>query len=549
MQLTFSESIRVFVNRRILGAASKQKTGSRRDLAPTALFRVALLCLAAYCVLGAVLTTVGSSKLILNQRDNTYPESTNIYDAINAVRTGHLYSPLSQPPYVLQPYGPLYYLINATIAWASHLEFDLVRVRVRLLTFCCFLLSAVIIFLICRRLHCSTVNSALAALMLLGEPYFLSWNVTVRPDMLFLMVMLLSLLWAVKGDALGGKAYIVSGTMAGLAFLIKQPGIAAPIAVLTVLLCRKQLKSAFVYALSAGLPVVLVVGVLLWHRGPFVEQFTSVGKGIWSLQQGALFAFDKLSDITMLTPMIIGGIGFTQAIRGDTASQMIATFALANWVVGLSGLPQIGADSNYFLPGLAGCALLLPFAIQMIREVLRMKVAFVLIIVWLLWTMSKQENRARWVFSAHFQQPEISYADFGPLKILSDRPVFTVHGRDPDLLDPFTSHELELAHNWDSSPIVENVRRGDYDLVILAGSWTPHLVSQFRGVAYFSPALVKAINENYSVLCSTMTSAVLKPRVRDVDIAPAVFGLALGEPCGLGEHGRSPDLMLPPDTR
>lgn len=549
MQLTFFKSIPVFVNRRILGAASKQNTGSRRDLAPAVLPRVALLCLAAYCLLGAALTTVGSSKLILNQHDNTYPESTNVYVAINAVRTGRLYSPPSQPPYVLQPYGPLYYVINATIAWASHLEFDLVRVRLRLLTFCCFLLSAVIIFLICRRLRFSMVNSALAAFMLLGEPYFLFWNITVRPDMLFLMVMLLSLLWAVKGAALDGEAYIVSGALAGLAFLIKQPGIAAPMAVLTVLLCRKELKSAFIYALSAGLPVVVVMGVLLSHRGPFLEQFTSVGKGVWSLHQGVLFASDKLSDITMLTPMFIGGIGFAEAIRGDTASQMIASFALANWVVGLSGLPQIGADTNYFLPGLAGCALLLPFAIQMIRKVFRMKVAFVLIIVWLLWATSKEENRTGWVLSAHFQQSEISYAGLAPLKILSDRPVFTVHGRDPDLLDPFTSHELELAQNWDSSPIVENVRGGDYDLIILAGSRNPHLVSQFRGIAYFSPTLVKAINENYSVLCSTMSSAVLKPRVRDVEVTPAILGLALGEPCGVGKHGRSPDLRLPPDTR
>jgi hypothetical protein len=106
-----------------------------------------------------------------------------------------------------------------------------------------------------------------------------------------------------------------------------------------------------------------------------------------------------------------------------------------------------------------------------------------------------------------------------------------------------------LARNWDSSPIVENVRRGDYDLVILGGRWPWHVVSYFRGIAYFSPALVKAINENYRVLCSTMSSAVLKPRVREVEVAPAMLGLALGQPCGVGLHGHPPDLTVPPDAR
>ena len=114
--------------------------------------------------------------------------------------------------------------------------------------------------------------------MFLGQPFFLYWNVTVRPDMLFLAVMLASLLWAVEGDSLGGAGYVLSGILAGLAFLIKQPGIAAPIAVLTILLCGKKFKSAALYAAGAGLPVVLVLGILLLRSGPFAEQFTSVGQ-------------------------------------------------------------------------------------------------------------------------------------------------------------------------------------------------------------------------------------------------------------------------------
>jgi hypothetical protein len=548
MQFSLVESIQNFLGPRLASSASYDAP-SRPKLALTVLSGCAFLCLTAYCALGALPVTIGGAKLIANQIDNTYPESTNIYSSVEAVRTGHLYASPSQPPYVSQPYGPLYYVINATIAEVSHLDFDLVRTRSRLLTYSCFLSSAVIIFLICRRLRFSAASSVLAALLFLGQPSFLLWNVTVRPDMLFLMMMLLSLLWAVKGDALGEAGYVFSGALAGLAFLIKPPGIAAPMAVLAILLYRRKLRTAAVFALSAGLPVVIVWGALLWGRGHFFEQVTAVGQCVWSIKEGAIFALDTLSNMTMAVPIVIGALGLAQAIRAaDRASQMIAAFAVATWLVGFSGLPQLGSDVNYFLPGLAGCALLLPFAIQMIRP-LHSKAYLAAIVLVLLWMTSQEVDRVRWVFSGASQPAERSYLPLEPFKILSDRPIFAVHGRDPDLLDPFTSHNLELAGHWDASPSIENVRHGAYDLIVLAGSGNWHVISNYRGVAYFNPVFVQAMNENYRVLCSTMTSAVLEPRGREVPITPAALGPALGQPCGIGLHGRVPDLIFPPNVR
>ena len=550
MPPSLTESVQGFLYRKLVGSASNEEAEPHPNVALAVFSGLAFLCLAAYCALGAVAITAAGAKLLPNQTDNTYPETTNIYAAINAARTGGLYAEPSRPPYVLQPFGPLYYAINAAIARASHLDFDLTRARGRLLTYGCFLLCAVIIFAICRRLRFSTVSSTLAALLFLGQPYFVTWNVTVRPDILVLLMMLWSLLWAVQGDSLGGAGYVFSGILAGLAFSIKQPGIAAPVAIIAILIYRRKFKPAAVFALSSGFPVVLVFAPLLWHGGPFLEQFASVGKGVWSLQQGFIFAFDKLLNMMLLVPIGIGAIGFVQAIRVATpASQMIAAFAVTNWVVGFLGLPQLGADINYFLGGLTGCALLLPFAVQMVRRNLHSKVYFVLIISALLWVISQQVVIVSRVFSSALQPAQRSYLSLEPFKILSDRPIYTVHGRDPDLLDAFTTHELELAGYWDPSLIVENIRRGEYDLIILADDGNWHVVNNFRGVAFFSPALAKAMNENYRVLCSTETSAVLEPRAREVAITPAELGPALGKPCDLELHDHSPDLIVPPNAR
>jgi hypothetical protein len=546
MEASLPQSILHFVHHRLVGNPNEED-GSRRKVAFTFLSILAFSCLAAYCALGAVATTVGGARLIRNQTDNTYPESTNIYSAIDAARTGHLYASPSAPPYVLQSFGPLYYVINATIAQASHLDFDLIRIRARLLSYSCFLLSSVIIFLICMRSQFSAANSALAALLFLGQPYFLTWNVTARPDMLFLTMMLCSLLFVLEDDTLGDANYVLGGILAGLAFLVKQPGVAAPIAVLAILVYKKKFRSAAIFLLSVGLPVVLMFGFLLWHEGHFMEQVTSVSKGVWSLREGAIFVSNKLFNRTMIVPIAIGAIGFAQAVRtADSRSLIVAAFAVANWLVGFSGLPQLGANINYFLPGLAACALLLPYAMQMIGKNVHSKAYLAVIVLVLLFTIPQEAELASWAFSAALQPAERNYLPLGSLRILSDRPIFTVHGRDPDLLDPFTAHELELARHWDPSPIVENIEGGGYDLVVLE-QW--HLVSNFRGVAFFSPAIVKAINENYRVLCSTLTSAVLEPNVREVAITAATLGPALGQPCGMGLHGRPPNLIIPPGVR
>jgi hypothetical protein len=299
------------------------------------------------------------------------------------------------------------------------------------------------------------------------------------------------------------------------------------------------------------LPVALMLGVLLWKRGAFLEQFSSVKQALWSPLEGTCFALYKLFRITMLVPILVAVIGFARAIRGSTSAQMIAAFTAVNWIVGFSGLLQVGSDVNYFLPGLAGCALLLPFAITAIRDTVRLRATFEFIIFFLVLAISVQLIYSCMVLSAHLRRPNKAYEALRPFKILSDLPVLTLHGRDPDLLDPFTSHNLELAEHWNSAPIIENVQRSDYDLVILASMRDWHVVNNFRGVSFFSPELVKAINGNYIVLCTTPNSAVLRPKAREVKIAPSVLELALGQerPCGPDLYGLSPSLTIPPGVR
>ena len=102
----------------LIDSSARERQESRPEPALAVLSAIALICLALYCALSAASVTVGGAKFITNPADTTYPESANIYMAVTAARTGHLYATFTQPPYLTQAYGPLYYAIIAAIARA-----------------------------------------------------------------------------------------------------------------------------------------------------------------------------------------------------------------------------------------------------------------------------------------------------------------------------------------------------------------------------------------------------------------------------------------------
>lgn len=501
--------------------------------------------LVAYCVVGAATVALDSAALLHNPWENTYFESPQTYAAIYAAQTGKLYIPMTQPPYTPQAYAPLYYAINAAIAKSVHLDVDLFIFYARLSTYLAYLLCGVMIFLICQAAEIPLFISLLAALMMLAQPDFLGWNVSPRPDMLYLLAMLISLYCAVKWEGHLWRGYGLAGFFAGIAFLIKQPGAAVAVAIFAILLLRKQFKNAAVLTMSAMVPVVIVFAILYWRRDPFFQQIMFVGNSSWSLGNAAQFVADNLLAPYWGVPVFIGALGFAQAVRMGHKAQLVASFALANWLVGLSGLPQLGGYMNYLLPGLAGCALLLPYALELMRNRPQFIPSLAIAGAALVWALS-----TTYVYANHlrnyFPPPanNVSLTWLRPFRVLSDLTTMNVHGREPNLLDPFGAHVLELTGHWNSGPVLSGLNHGDYDLIILTRVSFRHIIPSFRGISYFSPAELNAIDTKYEVLCSTLESMVLKPRGRDVAASPEMFSQMFNRPCGTGLRRVPMDLKL-----
>jgi Dolichyl-phosphate-mannose-protein mannosyltransferase len=509
--------------------------------------RLASVLLLVYCLGCGLLITLQSAKIIRAQRDTTYPEAATAYMAVLAGRTGQLYHSYSSPPYVVQPFGPLFYAVNAAIARASNWDADITIRRARRLTFACFLLCGFVAFRICRKLEFSNSQSALAGMMLLAQPAFLNWNVTMRPDVPALLAMLLSLLFALREEEWGLRACIFSGFFAGTAFLLKQSALAALAAIAVVFLLKKKYKQTFILVLSAAVPVVIAFGILLWRREPFIEQFTSVGKSIWSIAAAAKWLVGRQFGFwpILAAPIVIGGTGFISAIRGNEKAKMIASFALMNLCAGLATIPQIGGDVNYFLPALAGCSLLLPFAIRVAaKEIAGRPATGVLVVAVLVAGIAVVAVKYS-VLRSHAPRTDISFDVLRPFKILSDDPYIAMHGRDPEMLDPFTAHVFELAGHWNPSPVIENIQRGDYDLVVLGRG---RGIFSYRGISLFGGPIVNSLNANYEVLCSAGGTLVLRPRSREITATPEMLSSALGL-CVPNMVNHAPDLFLDASSR
>jgi len=518
-----------------------------------------LLAMVVYCVVGAVSINFYSFKLFSNRLDNTMPEGPHVYAAIRSAETGQLYHSFREAPHIMQSYGPLFYLSTTAVARLSHLDVDLTIRNFRLLSYLSYLGIALIVFLICKKLSGSIPLSLLAALMMMAQHDFLGWNITVRPDLLMMLFMVLSLFFAVHMEDRPWTYCVLSGISSGFAFLFKQPGAGVAIAIVLLFLFWREYRKAIVFSGAAAFPVIVVILGLIWHKEQFLEQLTSVSKGYWSLAGGAEYLWKAASKLTYIIPWMIGLLGFARAVKMGKSWQLVASFALFSVLVALSGLPQAGATSNYYIPALVGCALLMPLAAQSLQG-WRYLPAAALIITPALLFATQIGLRYNLGYFHYFKSPQgMSYAPLRPFRMISDVPLLSMKGHDPELLDDFALHSLELTGYWDAAPVIEELRQGQIDLVVLV-HLTPHveytprpefsrIVIAWRGISELSPAIVSALNENYDVFCATPVSVAFKPKNRSLNLSPDFFSAYFGWKCGANPPGTPPRLVMKENSR
>ncbi len=490
--------------------------------------------------------------------DVIYPEAADVQLALWTAQTGRVFPPLQRPPFTPAIYGPLFYLALAALARPFHFSLHALLLAGRLGSLAAYLGLGCVVYLFNRRRGYGWPACLAAALALGASPGFSAWIICARPDLGALFFSLLGLWLAQRGAQAGGvppeSYWIWAGAACSTAWLLKQSYAAAPLAVLAWLVFTRRRKASLLFLAACALPALLVLGTL-WLRGePVLVSLLRLRYALMQPRIGLSILIDQLRLPGNLLLLGLGGLGWLRAgrpvmpaRRGQAWTLAAIYFPLA-WTLPVWPILQSGGGGNYLFEAWTACALWLP-------EGLRALAAWSEPIEKRLKTSPLALSRAlagagiglliaamAGLFGARLLQPSYivrqrSYGNLKllrPLRIFSSDDYLTVHGRQPELLDPDLAHILSLTGHFSDAPIRARLRRRRYDLLLL-GNWWGALPA-YRGVSYYSRAEIQSINRYYRPLCATrgLTAWIpktLPPKSSPLPLHPAQLSHTLRLHC------------------
>jgi hypothetical protein len=163
-------------------------------------------------------------------------------------------------------------------------------------------------------------------------------------------------------------------------------------------------------------------------------------------------------------PLILLGLGgcviarFSKSFR----ARSLIFYSVFAWAIGLFTMQNVGANINYLNEGWISFTLLAALTLDTLRRHWQ-EFSYTLqqlMVVFLLATLPWQAAR---VFSPRQvvddTDPRVMALVQGK-RVFSDVPFLSTHGTDPELLDAYTTTQLELHGEWSSSPLQDQIRAG-----------------------------------------------------------------------------------------
>lgn len=486
---------------------------------------------------GAVRLLVANAAVLHLNRDVLYPESAGVQIALWCAHTGRIFPHFHSSPFTPAVYGPAFYLGLGLIERWFHLGFFHLLVLGRLISFGSFLAVGLLLFVLVRRLGFNYLSALTAAVAMWSGFDFTMWISSARPDLPALFCTALGLLLAAWDGSPRRGLILASGLACSSAWLLKQSFVAVPLAILLWLLMQKRRREAAVFFAACALPALLVLAWPLVHGEPVLRSLTLLRHSVMQPRIGWQMLYANLVNIPANSWLFAWGlIGWLAVLRGSekqNPARLLAIYFPIAWILPVVPLMQAGAAINYLFEGWLAAALLLPDAFEALRSswlrisAFSRSLALVLLLAFVCGFQLPQYWHVQYLFNPQ------GYGNLRPLRayrIFSSDDYLTVHGRNPELLDPDLAHILELTGYWSSAPIVRQLNRHYYDYLFVAVLWGGSL-PQYRGIPYYSPMVLEAINRNYVSDCISDGMTVWRPRGRLSPLSSAAVSRILGASC------------------
>lgn len=486
----------------------KGETGSASGFFYALIQRHLLVTAAIFCLFPAVFSlAVGTALGMANFTDVGYPDSAILLRVSDFVHSGHIYPDFNVPPYLVTIYGPLTYVLFS-IPYRLALALGIApEVPARLLVVAAYCACIMLVYLISRRLWGSRSIAWLCALFALSPLTLVRAMTSIRGDFFALAFALLSVYLFLV--AKGRRLMVAAAVCAGIAPLIKQTFVAAPITLVGWLLYQRRYKEAGLWSACFASVVIGGCAFFLWREPLMLSHLAALRHPVLEYQQALL-----IIGVAASQPVVPFGIIGVLLVLQDRSPQhlFMLVYNLIAWLVAMLTILQAGGGNNYFWePLLVSAVLAGPVLFKLESSLSRSQIlasaALLVLVVNSFFptlrkdflflkqcrTDARERNlrKARWgafvsVISGH--------------RLLSTVPAVTVQSSVPEIPDPYLNSSIELRGGWSSKEVVAQLDAGVFDIIVI--EWpetgTP---GSYRGVPFWTKNISDAVSRNYSLSC------------------------------------------------
>ncbi len=440
----------------------------------------------------------------------SYPYLTNLGEPALAqsIRLTGLgiwpYHDLSQPPFSVVPYGPVYLVLSAAV----QSFFDLPMAGGRIICLAASAASAVWIGLILLRMTSSRVIAFGTGCFFLTLPFVERWGAQVNVDMTA-VALELAALWAFGAYVASGYAkrqfFWIGSALAVAAVFTKSSAIAAAAAWAVHLLWTRRWKDLAWFALAAGGAVVAIYAALnLATGGQYYFHTThEIGRRIFFLR----FIADYWRDTFLSQPFNVIAAAVSLALpalwRGTSGTSLPNLYLVFTALMTVS-LGKQGSDTNYMLPFMAASTLAAgrlwgvsgPERFKpLIGLVAAAGIAAQSVLGSGIRDFSPEKVRAvRAEQKAFYDKLSAVIRQFPDPIISWDMTLLVANGR-PVYFEPFPMAQAAYSGVWDQTPILEDLRSGRIRLVV-----TYFWFKAIKADRNFTPEFIAELRAHYRLV-------------------------------------------------
>lgn len=462
--------------------------------------------LALLLALGAVVWAAHGAAVLLFPYQYDYGEGGTMIASLRLAQGESVYPDIQEPPYVVNPYTPLYLAAGAAFMGGGP-----TFLGGRLVSLVAAGVTAALLFGWLRR--AVGLDGALAGTAaFLIHPLVLGWSPLYRTDMLTLCLSFAGLLALDEGRDLRGAALLV------LAFFSKQSMIAGLLAGFALLALQDRRRALRFGLAVAGLGLAPTAALQLATDGRFLTMCFGYNVMPFHPEQLRLF-------LTPYAVSVLGLLGLAAmgALRAEARARRLPWLLLAASLPIAVGSGREGGFYNYFLELHLALSAVAGVAVGTARSV---PIAGALILAQLLAfggggslppylyaPLDHLRHETGVVLAGRVPAWARSGMEAGQLQPWLDRhpgPLLaenlgnpTVLGRTPWLVDPLILFTLSRSGRWDPEPLLQRVDRQEFALILLQA---------LEGNVRFPPEAVARILARYEPVGKAGRDLILVPR-------------------------------------